>query len=575
MQEEKNSIQAEESVARVGLRGVWVSTVYQLDYPRTATTDPELLKAQADEILETCAGMGMDAVFLQVRPSCDALYPSKLFPWSRYLTGTAGEEPEGGFDVLSYWVETAHALGLELHAWLNPFRVTRDGDKELAALAETSPAAEHPEWVVEYDGNYYLDPGLPEVRELVIQGAEELVRGYDLDGLHLDDYFYPGIDFDDAGTYAAYGGGFDETGDWRRENINSLIKALDERLHAIDPAISFGVSPSGVWADKRSLPEGSDTTGGYESYYSSSADSRKWVKEGWVDYICPQIYWYIGHPTMDYETIARWWKDTVKGTGVKLYIGMADYKADAGEEDDPWYGLEALEAQLALNEELRVDGAVHFRYRFLAGNDRLKQLYRDWHELKDAAVSSRAMGFLSRLPEEELSHWGARYYGELGAMGIVTGRPDGTYAPDAPVERSSMAALVYRTLEYAGRLPRGGAAECPFDDVSGTWAEKEIAALCAEGYLDPADYPEGFRQAEPMSRLEVVKLLMRSLGYLDNGSVTKSRFPDVEEGAYYVEMAAALGVVTGKDDGTFGPDETVTRAAAAALLLRYLIRFTN
>ncbi len=566
---------AEESVARRGLKGVWVSTVYQLDYPQTATRDPALLQTQADEILETCAEMGMDAVFLQVRPSCDALYPSQLFPWSRYLTGAAGEGPEGDFDPLGYWVERAHALDLELHAWINPFRVTRDGEKELAALAESSPAARHPEWVVEHEGNYYLDPGVPEVRELAIRGAEELVRGYELDGIHLDDYFYPGPDFDDGETYETYGAGFEELGDWRRANINALVKALDQRLHAMDPALSFGISPSGVWADRRSLPQGSDTTGGYESYFTAFADSRKWVKEGWVDYICPQIYWYIGHPTMDYETVARWWKETVEGTGVKLYIGMADYKADAGEKDDPWYGLGALEAQLALNETLGADGAVHFRYRFLANNEKLKKLYKDWHALKEAGVSAPAMDFLSRLPQAELGHWGARYYGELGALGIVTGRPDGTYAPEEGVERSSMAAVVCRTLAVAGRPLSGGGTECPFEDVRGTWAEGEISELWKAGFLEAEDYPEGFKHTQPMSRLEVVKLLMRSLGERDDGSVTQSRFPDVEQGAYYVERAAALGVVTGKEDGTFGPDEEVTRAAAAALLWRALPYFSR
>ena len=308
-------------------RAVWVATVYNLDYPAKATTDPAALKRQADEILRGCADMGMNAVILQVRPSCDALYPSRLFPWSRYLTGRQGTAPAEGFDPLAYWVEQAHALGLELHAWINPFRVTKAGAEELAALSADHPAVLHPEWVAEHDGNYYLDPGLPEVRELVVQGAEELARNYDVDGIHLDDYFYPGSDFDDAAAFDRYGGSFSNVGDWRRENVNQLVKALGERLHAIRPELAYGISPSGVWADSRSIPGGSRTTGGYESYYAAYADSRKWVKEGWIDYICPQIYWYIGHKTMDYAAIARWWADTVEGTGVSLYIGMADYQA--------------------------------------------------------------------------------------------------------------------------------------------------------------------------------------------------------------------------------------------------------
>ena len=381
-------------------RAVWVATVYRLDYPSQATTDPAVLKRDADAILQECVELGMNAVILQVRPSADALYPSDYYPWSRYLTGTQGTAPRNGFDPLEYWVERAHALGLELHAWINPFRLTKSGESELAALDAKSPAVQHPEWVVECDGNYYLNPGLPEVRELVIQGAEELVRNYDVDGVHLDDYFYPSRSFNDEDTFQQYGGAFSSIGDWRRDNVNRLIQGLDQRLHALDPELSFGVSPSGVWADSTHQSDGSVTTGNYESYYAAYADSRKWVKEGWVDYICPQIYWYIGHPTMDYETIARWWSDTVEGTGVKLYIGMADYLADDGTEGSPWNGLDAITEQLALNRELGVSGEAHFRYKFLAVNSNMKKLYETWYsQSMDDPLAAETAAFLSCLPQ--------------------------------------------------------------------------------------------------------------------------------------------------------------------------------
>ena len=167
------------SVERSGqeeFRAVWVATVYNLDYPSKGTANAAALRREADEILQTCAQWGMNAVILQVRPTCDAFYPSQLFPWSRYLTGTPGTAPTGGFDPLAYWVEQAHALGLELHAWVNPYRVTRGGEAETSTLSPDNPAVLHPDWVVEYEDNYYLNPGLPQVRELVIQGAEELVR---------------------------------------------------------------------------------------------------------------------------------------------------------------------------------------------------------------------------------------------------------------------------------------------------------------------------------------------------------------------------------------------------------------
>ncbi len=191
------------------MRGVWVSSVYNLDYPKKPTTDPDILKAQADEILDNCVKWGLNAVFLQVRPSSDALYPSEIFPWSKYLTGKQGTQPANGFDPLAYWVEAAHKRGLELHAWINPYRITKGKQAEWDSLVSTHPAKKNPEWTVQYtDGNYYFDPGLPEVRDLVVQGAVEIAKNYDIDGLHMDDYFYPGKDFPDSKTYEAYGKGF-------------------------------------------------------------------------------------------------------------------------------------------------------------------------------------------------------------------------------------------------------------------------------------------------------------------------------------------------------------------------------
>lgn len=213
--------------AQDGMRGVWVATVANIDYPSRQGLTADELKSEADTILDNIAAMGLNTVFFQVRPSADALYQSDIFPWSCYVSGTAGQAPDQDFDVLSYWVEAAHSRGLQLHAWLNPYRITRSGQEELDALPETSPARQHPEWVVEYDGNYYFNPGLPAVQQLVVDGAAEIVRNYDVDGIHLDDYFYPGTDFNDAAAYERYGADFDDIDDWRRDNVNDLIATLD------------------------------------------------------------------------------------------------------------------------------------------------------------------------------------------------------------------------------------------------------------------------------------------------------------------------------------------------------------
>ena len=525
-------------------RAVWVSTVYRLDYPSKATTDPAVLKADADKILQTCADLGMTAVILQVRPSADALYPSNYYPWSADLTGRQGQAPADGFDPLEYWVEQAHALGLELHAWINPFRVTKGGQSEYDSLTADHPAKVHPDWVVEYDGKYYFDPGLPDVREYIIQSAEELARNYDIDGIHLDDYFYPGANFDDGDTYAQYGSNFSDVGDWRRDNVNQLVKALGERLHAIDPELSYGISPSGVWADRSSQSQGSNTTGGFESYYASYADSRKWVKEGWIDYICPQVYWYIGHSSMDYETIVKWWADTVKSTGVSLYIGMADYQAGNTDPSSPWYGVEAIRQQLALNETIpQVDGEVHFRYQFLAENTQLQALYREFYHSEQEV-------FLNT--EDHTAY--------------VQGSA-GQFHPESSLTRGEAVTLLARlTVDgegknlYSWEEGTGG-----FSDVSpGDWYSSYVHF--AQKYGIVRGYGDGtFRPTQAVSRAELVKMVT-SFFVVTGGS---HPFPDVSNGywaAREISFAAARGWITGGSDGSFQPERSVTRAEAVKIL---------
>lgn len=351
--------------AQDGMRGVWVSSVANIDYPSQQGLSADQLKSEADTILNNIAAMGLNTVFLQVRPSADALYQSALFPWSRYVSGTTGQAPDGDFDVLAYWVEGAHSRGLQLHAWLNPYRITRDGKEELDSLPETSPAKQHPEWVVEYEGNYYFNPGLPAVQQLVVDGAAEIVRNYDVDGIHLDDYFYPGTDFNDAAAYARYGEDFDDIGDWRRDNVNTLIASLDETVHAINPELSFGVSPAGIWDNKADNPKGSDTNG-RSSYREIYCDSVEWIKRGTVDYICPQLYWSIGYEIADFDVLVDWWQDIVSTSDVALYIGIGAYRAAEAEPGDVWYGTAELERQLdMLDNSIDIQGEVFFSYASL------------------------------------------------------------------------------------------------------------------------------------------------------------------------------------------------------------------
>lgn len=378
------------------MRGVWVSSVYNLDYPSSPTTDPDKLKAEADEILDNCVKWGLNAVFLQVRPSGDALYKSDLFPWSKYLTGSVGTAPQDGFDPLEYWVEAAHKRGLELHAWINPYRITRGKDTEWNQLPSTHPAKMNPDWVVKYsDGNYYFNPGIPEVRDLVTRGAVEIVQNYDVDGLHMDDYFYPGTDFNDAATYQKYGSSFSNIADFRRDSVNQLVAQLDTAVHNIDPDIQFGISPSGIWANKSTDPRGSNTNGS-EHYVSSYADSLYWIENGLVDYIIPQIYWEIGHKLADFATLADWWNDAVAGSDVHLYIGMGAYRC-ADNPTGVWTTTDPLFDSLAyLENKDNVGGCVFFRYGSIPAvsgmADRLTSWYSTVHNENTAPNPSNPGG---------------------------------------------------------------------------------------------------------------------------------------------------------------------------------------
>lgn len=358
------------------MRGVWVSTVYNLDFPSSPTADSQRLMAETDEIISNCSEMGFNAIFLQVRPGSDAIYPSAIYPWSSYLSGAQGQAPSDGFDPLKYWIDKCHEKSIELHAWINPYRITKNGDKEYASLSQSNPAVMHPEWTVKYsDGNYYYNPALPEVRQLVTDGVKEILQNYDVDGIHMDDYFYPGQNFDDAVQYEMYNNGeFSSIEDWRRNNVNMLVKTLYETVHSVKSNAVFGISPAGIWDNKSSNPLGSDT-GGRAAYSALFADSRRWVKEGWVDYLAPQIYWEFGNKAADYETLVRWWSDVFNGSEAKLYIGLADYRCNDVSENSVWYNGAEIERQINFNRSFgNISGEIHFRYKMINTNNAVKQL---------------------------------------------------------------------------------------------------------------------------------------------------------------------------------------------------------
>lgn len=337
-------------------RAMWISSVENIDWPSRTGLTVEQQQAEYIAWLELAKKINLNAVITQVRPTADAFWPSPYEPWSQYLTGTQGVDP--GYDPLAFQLEEAHKRNLEYHAWFNPYRVSMQTDP--SKLVPDHPARQHPDWVFAYGPKLYYNPGIPEVRRFVEDAMLDAVKKYDIDAVHFDDYFYPypigTTPYPDADTYAEYGTGFDSIEDWRLDNINKLVLEMDQRVHELKPWLKFGISPFGIWKNASTDPLGSDTNG-TQSYYAISADTRRWVKEGWVDYINPQIYWQIGLAVADYAKLVPWWNDVASGTDVSLYIGQATYKETSGVFTDP----AELSNHLTFNRGYpEVDGDVWF-----------------------------------------------------------------------------------------------------------------------------------------------------------------------------------------------------------------------
>ncbi|MFF3775047.1 glycoside hydrolase family 10 protein [Streptomyces sp. NPDC002232] len=329
-------------------RGMWLATVANRDWPSRPGLTAERQRAELLDHLDAAVERRLNVVVLQVRPTADALWPSPYEPWAECLTGTQGRDP--GWDPLGTAVEEAHARGLELHAWFNPYRVANHTDP--GRLVAGHPARLHPEWVLPYGGKLYYDPGLPEVRGFVQEAMLDAVRRYDIDAVHWDDYFYPypvaGQVFADDETYARYGGDFPDRASWRRNNTDLLVSEMSARIKETGKRTAFGISPFGVWRNASTDPEGSDTSAGVQTYDDLHADTRKWIREGWIDHIVPQLYWNIGLPAADYARLLPWWDAVVRGTGVNLYIGEALYKAGDPAQPAPWQDLRELSRHLDL-----------------------------------------------------------------------------------------------------------------------------------------------------------------------------------------------------------------------------------
>jgi uncharacterized lipoprotein YddW (UPF0748 family) len=325
---------------------MWLATVGNRDWPSRPGLTADRQRAELLAYLDTAVERRLNTVVLQVRPTADALWPSPHEPWSQYLTGVQGQDP--GWDPLGTAVREAHRRGLELHAWFNPYRVASHTDP--SRLVETHPARLHPDWIIAYGGKLYYDPGIPEVRRFVEDAMMDAVVRYDIDAVHFDDYFYPypvpDQVFDDDATFARYGDGFRDKAAWRRDNINRLVLEMAARIKAAKKHVRFGISPFGVWRNATTDPLGSRTAAGVQTYDDLHADTRRWVKEGWIDYVVPQVYWNMGFPPADYEALVPWWAEVADGTGVDLFIGEALYKVGVAGQPEAWHDPAELSRHL-------------------------------------------------------------------------------------------------------------------------------------------------------------------------------------------------------------------------------------
>jgi uncharacterized lipoprotein YddW (UPF0748 family) len=354
------------SVARE-LRAVWVATVDNMDWPSKAGLSTGEQQAELIAILDRVVQLHMNAVVLQVRPAADALYRSDIEPWSEVLTGEMGRAPEPFYDPLAFAVTEAHKRGLELHAWINPYR---------ARYSLTRPASSNhvsrtnSELVRRYGPYLWMDPGDPRVRDLTTRVVLDIVRRYDIDALHMDDYFYPyketvrgrELPFPDDATWTRYrrGGGTLERDDWRRENVNQLVRQLNDAIHNVKPWVRFGVSPFGIWR-----PGYPSSVRGLDQYSELYADARKWLRQGWVDYFTPQLYWSVDKPEQRYDELLKWW---VGENVMRRHMWPGNYTGKMLLPSFQWRSSEIVEQIRLTRAQAGATGNVHFSMKVFFEN---------------------------------------------------------------------------------------------------------------------------------------------------------------------------------------------------------------
>lgn len=372
-------------------RGVWIASVANIDWPQSGDMDRNSQKQAFVEILDYYQNLNFNAVIMQIRTAGDALYPTELAPWSRFLTGLEGDAGSWeGNDPLKFMIEETHRRGMEFHAWFNPYRATFDSNTEI--LSPDHVYRQHPDWMVRYGPKYYINPGLPEARAHIVEVVGDVVERYNVDGVHFDDYFYPykidGEEFDDRWAFTRYGlQDFEDREDWRRHNVDQLVKETHELIKDLKPWVRFGISPFGVWRNQSMHPLGSDTEAKQTTYDDLYADPLNWAKNRWVDYLAPQLYWSMDFEPAAYRVLAEWWNENAEG--VDIYTGIGAYKYQ-NNFDQAWNSVYEIPRQIELNRKLEnIHGTAFFSAKTLIEKPRLASVLK--RDCFDKNVFTKAM----------------------------------------------------------------------------------------------------------------------------------------------------------------------------------------
>lgn len=340
-------------------RAVWIATVENIDWPSKRGLSVDQQKAEFIRLLDMHQRNGMNAIVMQIRPVSDAFYPSRFEPWSEYLNGRQGLAPVPYYDPLQFMIEETHKRGMEFHAWMNPYRAVFNVTR--SSVSPNHISRLFPQWFITYGNTRYFDPGIPQVREHVTSVVRDVVERYDVDAIHFDDYFYPyripGKEFPDQETYLKYGNGMNKD-DWRRSNVDTIIKMLSAAIKSVNPRVKFGISPFGVWRNSSKDPRGSASKAGVTNYDDLYADILLWLQKGWVDYIAPQLYWETTHKLVGFYMLLDWWAKNTYGR--HLYIGHGIYRA-LESKTGTWRSNSELPNQIkAIRAKPNAQGSIFF-----------------------------------------------------------------------------------------------------------------------------------------------------------------------------------------------------------------------